>query len=150
MTKYQRHKIKYCPICGYVDLTEKELICSYCDKPLNTTNEYFDEICYQLEKIRLENINKEDVEEFVRQSYVYYNDLFNESALLNRKENKNLSDKIDYYEEKIFNIDKENKCPECGSKNIQTVNRGYNFFTGFLGSNSPRNVCQNCGYKWKP
>ena len=24
MAKYQRHKIKYCPICGYIDLTEKE------------------------------------------------------------------------------------------------------------------------------
>ena len=22
--------------------------------------------------------------------------------------------------------------------------------TGFLGSGSPRNVCQKCGYKWKP
>lgn len=42
------------------------------------------------------------------------------------------------------------RCPECGSTAIQTVNRGYSFWTGFLGSGSPRNVCQKCGYKWKP
>ena len=41
-------------------------------------------------------------------------------------------------------------CPKCNSTNIQTINRGYSFWTGFLGSGSPRNVCQKCGYKWKP
>lgn len=42
------------------------------------------------------------------------------------------------------------RCPKCGSTSIQTVNRGYSFWTGFLGSGSPRNVCQKCGHKWKP
>lgn len=42
------------------------------------------------------------------------------------------------------------KCPKCGSTAVQTVNRGYSFWTGFFGSGSPRNVCQKCGYKWKP
>lgn len=42
------------------------------------------------------------------------------------------------------------KCPKCGSTAIQTINRGYSLMTGFLGSGSPRNVCQKCGYKWKP
>lgn len=42
------------------------------------------------------------------------------------------------------------KCPKCGSTAIQTVNRGYSLMTGFFGSGSPRNVCQKCGYKWKP
>lgn len=41
------------------------------------------------------------------------------------------------------------RCPKCGSSAIQTVNRGFSFWTGFLGSGSPRNVCQKCGYKWK-
>ena len=41
-------------------------------------------------------------------------------------------------------------CPRCNSTSIQTINRGYSFWTGFLGSGSPRNVCQKCGYKWKP
>ena len=42
------------------------------------------------------------------------------------------------------------KCPKCGSTAISTVNRGYSLMTGFLGSGSPRNVCQKCGYKWRP
>lgn len=42
------------------------------------------------------------------------------------------------------------KCPKCGSTAVQTVNRGYSFWTGFIGSSSPRNVCQKCGYKWRP
>lgn len=42
------------------------------------------------------------------------------------------------------------RCPKCGSTSIGTVNRGYSLFSGFVGSGSPRNVCQRCGYKWKP
>lgn len=42
------------------------------------------------------------------------------------------------------------KCPKCGSKSIATTNRGFSIITGFIGSGSPRNVCQSCGYKWKP
>lgn len=41
-------------------------------------------------------------------------------------------------------------CPKCGSVAIATTNRGFSLVTGFIGSGSPRNVCQNCGYKWKP
>ena len=51
-------------------------------------------------------------------------------------------------------VEEDNKdqihCPKCKSIFIQTINRGYSFWTGFLGSGSPRNVCQKCGYKWKP
>lgn len=42
------------------------------------------------------------------------------------------------------------RCPKCGSTNISTINRGYSMVTGFIGSGSARNVCQNCGHKWKP
>lgn len=41
-------------------------------------------------------------------------------------------------------------CPKCGSTAIVTTNRGFSIITGFIGSGSPRNVCQNCGHKWKP
>lgn len=41
-------------------------------------------------------------------------------------------------------------CPKCGSTNIRTTNRGFLIVTGFIGSGSPRNVCQKCGFKWKP
>lgn len=41
-------------------------------------------------------------------------------------------------------------CPKCKSISVATVNKGYSLMTGFLGSGKPMNVCQNCGYKWKP
>lgn len=41
------------------------------------------------------------------------------------------------------------RCPKCGSTSIVTVNKGYSFWTGFLGSGKPMNVCQSCGHKWK-
>ena len=49
--------------------------------------------------------------------------------------------------EKKFN---QITCPKCNSTNIQTTNRGFSLLTGFVGSGSPRNVCQKCGFKWKP
>lgn len=42
------------------------------------------------------------------------------------------------------------KCPKCGCPDIGVVNRGYSFWTGFLGSGKPVNVCKKCGYKWTP
>lgn len=42
------------------------------------------------------------------------------------------------------------KCPKCNSTSIVTTTRGFSVVTGFIGSCSPRNVCQKCGYKWKP
>lgn len=42
------------------------------------------------------------------------------------------------------------KCPKCNCIDIGVVNRGYSFWTGFIGSGKPMNVCKKCGYKWKP
>lgn len=52
-------------------------------------------------------------------------------------------------QEYLANKDKP-KCPKCGSSNIQSTNRGFSLMTGFIGSGSPRNICQKCGFKWKP
>lgn len=41
-------------------------------------------------------------------------------------------------------------CPKCGSTALATVNRGYSLMWGFIGSGTPMNVCQACGYKFKP
>lgn len=41
-------------------------------------------------------------------------------------------------------------CPKCNSTNVTTGQRGYSFWTGFLGSSKTVNRCGNCGYKWKP
>ena len=42
------------------------------------------------------------------------------------------------------------KCPHCGAVSIATINRGYSMVWGFVGSGNAVNVCQSCGYKWKP
>ncbi len=65
-------------------------------------------------------------------------------AWLSKREENTKKERDDKEDEKIV------KCPKCGSKSINTVNRGYSMMTGFIGSGSPRNVCQQCGYKWKP
>lgn len=52
--------------------------------------------------------------------------------------------------EKPIQKNDELKCPKCKSSHIATVNRGYSLIMGPFGSASPRNVCQICGYKWKP
>lgn len=57
-------------------------------------------------------------------------------------------------ERKLAELEKEDRlkviCPNCGSHDVGLVDRGYSFWTGFLGSGTPMNVCQNCGHKWKP
>ena len=146
MAKYQRHKIKYCPICGYIDLTEKENSCSYCNSHLTITNEYFDEICSQSELT-----DKNDIEEYVRQLYVYGDDSFNEDIMYARENTQNVSDQIDYYEDLILNDnDKEDcKCPTCGSTNIKKISTANRIVsTGLFGLASSKIGkqwhCNNC------
>lgn len=43
------------------------------------------------------------------------------------------------------------RCPKCGSTSIVPEKRGYDIMWGFLGSEKiVYNVCQKCGYRWKP
>ncbi len=145
MAKYQRHKVSYCPICGYVDLLGKENTCKYCNSALDVTDEYFDEVCSQID-----TDSRDDIEEYVRQLYVYSDDRFNEDTMSEREEEDSISEQIDYYEESILHENKTVRCPECNSKEIAVANRGYSLFLGFIGSGHSMNVCKNCGYKWKP
>ena len=144
MAKYQRHKIKYCPVCGYVDLTEKENSCSHCNSSLNVSNEYFDEVCSQSELT-----DKSDIEEYVRQLYVYNDDNFSEDIMSARENAENVSNQIDYYENLIFNNVNDNdcKCPKCNSTNVQIVPRKWSLLTGIFTNKTDR-VCVNCKYKW--
>lgn len=56
---------------------------------------------------------------------------------------------VDAQEERERQEKNKPKCPKCGSTSLATVNKGYSFLTGFLGSGKPMNVCQSCGHKWK-
>ena len=48
--------------------------------------------------------------------------------------------------------EKESKlhCPRCGSIQITTGQRGFSFWTGFIGANKTTNRCAKCGYSWQP
>ena len=46
--------------------------------------------------------------------------------------------------------DSKPRCPKCGSTSITAGQKGYSFWTGFLGSNKTVNRCYNCGHTWKP
>ena len=142
MSKYQRHKISYCPICGYVDLTEKESNCQHCNTSLEITDKYFDEICSQSELT-----DKADIQEYVRQLYVYIDDKFDENIMSARENAENISDQIDYYEDLILNDEDDCHCPNCGSSNIQIVPRKWSILTGIF-TNATDRVCVKCGYKW--
>lgn len=73
------------------------------------TDEYFDEICSQLE-----STNKDEVEEYVRQLYVYTNDDFNEENMSKREDEENISKQIEYYEDTLLDT-----CGECHKGNVE-------------------------------
>lgn len=45
---------------------------------------------------------------------------------------------------------KQVRCPKCGSTQITTGQRGFSFWTGFIGANKTVNRCAKCGYSWQP
>ena len=69
-----------------------------------------------------------------------------------KKERGNFEDEVESYRSTRSNNTTQATvvCPKCGSSSIATINRGYSWFWGFLGSGKPVNVCQKCGYKYKP
>ena len=42
------------------------------------------------------------------------------------------------------------RCPRCGSTQITTGQRGFSFWTGFIGANKTINRCAKCGHSWQP
>lgn len=42
------------------------------------------------------------------------------------------------------------RCPRCGSTQITTGQRGFSFWTGFIGANKTVNRCAKCGHLWQP
>lgn len=84
----------------------------------------------------------------------YGNNQFDENAVNDRyiARRKSIQDYLNQERAKTQSTQQQNipKCPKCGSTAIDSANRGYSFFTGFLGSGKTMNYCKNCGHKWKP
>ena len=56
---------------------------------------------------------------------------------------KNQNAKVTDYSNSIL-------CPKCNSRNNSLTTRGFSLIWGFIGSSSPRRICNQCGHKWKP
>jgi DNA-directed RNA polymerase subunit RPC12/RpoP len=44
----------------------------------------------------------------------------------------------------------EVKCPKCGSDQVRAQKRGWNIWTGFIGSGKIVLACLNCGHRFSP
>lgn len=138
-----------CPKCGKVAYSgdNNELMCIFCNfKPVIVTN--FDEDIYT---VLVHDGEEYQTEERLRERYVKDNPLFDKD-LYNKRADEDDAELIKYKQDlKECNSNSSQlACPKCGSTSIATVNKGFSLLTGFLGSGKPMNVCQSCGYKWKP
>ena len=83
---------------------------------------------------------------------IYDKTLYKYSSIKKERVNDVLSliNKDDLQKNNVSNVNNDVRCPKCGSSSIATINRGYSLVWGFVGSGSPRNVCQKCGHKFIP
>ncbi len=144
----KRHKVAYCKKCGFVDLPNQLKQCSFCNNELSITDDFFDEICSEQDFS-----TKEEIEEYVRQQYVYFDENYDEELLNNREDGIKINNQVEYYEEKFLNHNSIAKCPICQSKDVETISATTKAASGVvfgLFSSDIRNtmVCKNCGYKF--
>lgn len=139
-----------CPECGE-EISDKCKICVHCGYPIANTN-----------KICIINGSPYDVE-FLLDKSISIPFRAKQLHLLTKCDLKDCIEKTKIIDEtneipktlyikhqNTENIENQVTCPKCGSTSIQSTNRGFSLMTGFIGSGSPRNICQKCGFKWKP
>lgn len=129
---------KYCKLCGFVDGEGNIDICPIC-----RSTDWEDADLITLKEISNDMDFLEAMIELKKNDPIEY-------QLKMSQFKANLKQQESQQKEQEESVQNQIHCPKCNSTSIQTINRGYSFWTGFLGSGSPRNVCQKCGYKWKP
>lgn len=132
----------FCPKCGTIyaqtDDCIQTNICKDCGSQLHIISEE------DRKRIAFDNLDDDEkLEKFLKEHYEYGSEFMPE--LIQSKKEK--AEELERQRMAEWNII---KCPKCGCTSIATVNRGYSLIWGFFGSGSARNVCQRCGYKWKP
>jgi len=154
-----------CPECGK-EISDKATVCINCGFPLNNsvpikvnqaqnTSTYhikpFNVFSQNSNGVSLECGNCGKIYVFKR---IYFSDISDARCIPNVQiicpNCRNSSNAGIRIGRKVSSNTSKVRCPNCGSASIATVNRGFSIWTGFLGSGSPRNVCQKCGHKWKP
>lgn len=131
--------MKVCPRCDYVVMNDNEKYCPNC-----------------IHKAELQIIDDEDLKALYEIAYkkqeasgIKPNNTYDPTLFEKERAERLARERLDskYGSQQHSNAV---RCPKCGSYSVATTNRGYSLLTGFIGSGSPRNVCQKCGYKWKP
>ncbi len=141
-----------CPECGR-EISDRSDKCIHCGYPLEKESEQviINGVIFEKKYFCDPNVSKIDKIRILRQKLGLSLEVA-KNTLEQWTNTSNIPDSVALITETQQKEHERNivKCPKCGSTAIQTVNRGYSLMTGFLGSGSPRNVCQKCGYKWKP
>lgn len=140
-----------CTCCGNIQSvsSDETPICNHCESDHMVKTGYTDK-----EHCQISN-NKDKFKEYkayLRERFVVNSDFFNKDLYQETLDEEFKSAMLHDTKPEVSHAYEEPqlRCPKCGSTNISTINRGYSLVTGFVGSGSARNVCQNCGYKWKP
>jgi hypothetical protein len=145
-----------CPECGK-EISDKSENCVHCGFPIepNSERELSPNIC----KINGENVDLTLVMDTIKTDYSTATKILSEITNLDSLERMKLMNLLkkgavpryyNDYRHKDMDALESVFCPKCGSTQIATVNRGYSLVWGFIGSGKPMNVCQKCGFKFKP
>lgn len=150
-TKPQPKDMYICACCGNIQSvsSNETPVCNHCESDHMVKTGYTDK-----EHCQISN-NKDKFKEYkayLRERFVVNSDFFNKDLYQETLDEEFKSAMLHDTKPEVSHAyaEPELHCPKCGSTNISTINRGYSLVTGFVGSGSARNVCQNCGYKWKP
>ena len=151
-------RILYCPRCGDVMIVfDKDThYCITCKKQkmIDTghTDDYFRKKYYDKVGKNIDNIIKFNLDEMVRQEFVYNNPLYNEEDVKKRIElNERCAKKR---QQKSRDSKFLPKCPTCGSTNVEKISGvskvGKVALFGIFaaGSISKTFKCKNCGMKF--
>ena len=103
-------------------ITNKELICKYCNKTIPQNSKIVSELMQQGGMTRVQQVEEE-----------YRQAMNRVSSLQNTVPKPSLP-----------------TCPRCGSTSITTGARGVSGFWGFIGASKTVNRCANCGHTWTP
>lgn len=141
-------KKRYAGICCDEKINNDK--CIYCGNTIEKMKLNYDELYHIIKYgspnpdyvIAMNDLKARDIIEYTER----YNKLVNQQHELEEQKKVAEAAKREEEERERNTV----RCPKCGSTQIGVTNRGYSLLSGFIGSGSARNVCQNCGYKWKP
>lgn len=140
-----------CPECGR-EISDKSEICIHCGYPINKKdntkciiNGTEHDLAFMLDNSYSKLFKVRDLIQITHCS------ITDAKSVVDKILETNEIPKTLYMkQQKTEDEEDKIKCPKCGSSNIQSISRGFSLISGFIGSGTPRNVCQKCGFKWKP